>query len=111
MAFNDIELAQINQCMDFFMEKRRPPVFVRDEVDLQYRIQGLNVIIYQVRYVDFRAFESPIAKIMLNRAECCWEVFWMSPSNEWITDIKEPIQSFSDAIKVVEDDVRGCFFG
>lgn len=111
MAFNDIEVAQINRCMDFFMEKRRPPEFVRDEIDLRYRIWGLNVIIYEVRHIDFRAFESPIAKITLNRSECHWKLFWMNQSEEWVTDIKDPIQSFSDAIKMVENDVRGCFFG
>ena len=110
MTFNDIEMAQIKRCMDFFMEKRRPPEFVRDEVDLRYRIWGLNVIIYKIWYIDFRGYESPIAKITLNRAECSWKLFWMNQSDEWVTDIKNPIQSFSDAISMVENDARGCFF-
>lgn len=111
MAFNDIEVAQINQCMSFFMEKRRPPKFIRDEIDLQYRIWGLNVIIYEIRQIDFQIYESLIAKISLNRPERHWKLYWRNQSNEWVTDIKDPIRSFSDAIAIVENDVRGCFFG
>ncbi|EUD12425.1 hypothetical protein HMPREF1563_3365, partial [Providencia alcalifaciens 205/92] len=49
MAFNDIELANIEKCMEFFLEKRRPAEHLRDELDLQYRIEDDSVVIFEVR--------------------------------------------------------------
>ena len=55
MAFNDTEVVQIKQCMNYFMEKRRPPKHIRDEHDLQYRIEDDSVIIFEVRQQIGRA--------------------------------------------------------
>ncbi|BBG61267.1 DUF3024 domain-containing protein [Providencia rustigianii] len=111
MAFNDIELANIEKCMEFFIEKRRPPAFVRDEVDLQYHIIGTDVVIYRINYIEKKKYETPIAKIALNRTHTGWNLYSMIQPNQWIAAIKESIPTFSDAIKIVEDDLQGCFFG
>lgn len=52
MAFSDTEVVQIKQCMNYFMEKRRPPKHIRDEHDLQYRIEDDSVIIFEVRQLS-----------------------------------------------------------
>lgn len=111
MAFNETEIADIKRCMEFFMMKRRPPTFVRDEVDLQYRIRGNEVTIYRVNYINNKKYDSPIAKIVLNRPHTSWNLYSMIQPNQWIAAIKESIPTFSDAIKVVEDDDIGIFFG
>ncbi|MEX5485869.1 hypothetical protein IC611_08905 [Proteus mirabilis] len=64
MAFSNIEIANIRRCMEFFMEKRRPAEHLRDELDLQYRIEDDSVIIFEIRQLiwsDGRV-EEPIAK-------------------------------------------------
>lgn len=111
MALNETEIADIKQCMGSFMKKRRPPTFVRDEVDLQYRIIGNEVIISRVNYINNKKYDSPIAKIVLNRPHTSWNLYSLVKPNQWIAAVKESIPSFSDAIKIVENDVRGCFFG
>ncbi|RUT65401.1 hypothetical protein CKG00_02545 [Morganella morganii] len=111
MAFSNTEITQIEQCMDFFMKKRRPAPFIRDEVDLQYRIDDQSVIICEVRNVMERIIESPVVKITLNRTRRGWKVFGMSQSHEWVAVFDKPLQTFSDAIRMVEDDECGCFFG
>lgn len=65
MAFNDIEIANIKRCMEFFMEKRRPAEHLRDELDLSYSIEDDSVVIFEVRrltWSDGQAQE-PIAKL------------------------------------------------
>ncbi len=111
MALNETEIADIKRCMEFFMMKRRPPAFVRDEVDLQYRIWGNEVTIYRVNYINNKKYDSPIAKLVLNRPHTSWNLYSMIQPNQWIAAIKESIPSFSEAIKIVEDDVTCCFFG
>ncbi|MBT0422968.1 DUF3024 domain-containing protein [Morganella morganii] len=111
MTFNDIELAQINQCMDLFMEKRRPPEHLRDEHDLMYEIVGQAVFINETRNVMGRTVETEIAKIVFDRHQNGWRLFCMGRSGQWEGLFADFIPTFSDAIKVVEDDAAEIFFG
>ncbi|VEB72398.1 Protein of uncharacterised function (DUF3024) [Providencia rustigianii] len=111
MALNDIEVAQIKRCMNFFMEKRRPAPFIRDEIDLIYEIQDQSVIIKEIRHVMGRTIESPIAKITFNRTRNGWKLFAMNQKGEWEKLFNDLIPTFSDAIRVVEDEDLDCFFG
>lgn len=110
MAFNDIELAQIKRCMDFFMEKRRPPEYIRDEHDLMYEIVGQAVFINEIRNVMGRTVETEIAKVVFDRPQNGWKLFFMGKSGQWEGLFTDLIPTFSDAIKVVEDDVTEIFF-
>ncbi|MDD9340349.1 MAG: DUF3024 domain-containing protein [Providencia heimbachae] len=111
MALNDIEVAQIKRCMEFFMEKRRPAPFIRDEIDLIYEIQDQSVIIKEIRHVMGRTIEGSIAKITFNRKQNSWKLFALNQKGEWQGVLNDLIPSFSEAIKIVEDDVTCCFFG
>lgn len=111
MALNDIEVAQIKRCMNFFMEKRRPAPFIRDEIDLIYEIQDQSVIIKEIRNIMGRTIESPIAKITFNRKQKGWKLFALNQQGEWGGVLSDLIPTFSEAIKIVEDDVTCCFFG
>ncbi|MEY0026850.1 DUF3024 domain-containing protein [Providencia rettgeri] len=111
MALNDIEVANIKRCMEFFMEKRRPAPFIRDEIDLMYEIQDQSVIIKEIRNIMGRTIESPIAKITFNRNQNGWKLFAQNRAGKWEGMFNDLIPTFSDAIKVVEDDDIGCFFG
>ncbi|WP_272682806.1 DUF3024 domain-containing protein [Providencia sp. PROV119] len=113
MAFNDIEIANIKRCMEFFMEKRRPAEHLRDELDLSYSIEDDYVVIFEVRrltWSDGQAQE-PIAKITHDKSNSSWSLFWMDKDSNWHNYDEIMLGSFSDAIRLVEDDARGCFFG
>ncbi|HHR6458537.1 TPA: DUF3024 domain-containing protein, partial [Providencia alcalifaciens] len=66
MTFNDTQLNNINSCMEFFLEKRRPAEHLRDELDLQYRIEDDSVVIFEVRQLTWSdsKVEEPVAKII-----------------------------------------------
>lgn len=111
MAFNDIELAQIKRCMDFFMEKRRPPEHIRDEYDLMYEISGQAVFINEIRRGKGHEIETELAKIVYDRPQNGWKLFAIGKSGQFEAVFTDLIPTFSDAIKVVEDDAAGIFFG
>ncbi|MEY0017589.1 DUF3024 domain-containing protein [Providencia rettgeri] len=111
MALNDIEVAQIKRCMEFFMEKRRPAPFIRDEIDLMYEIQDQSVIIKEVRNVMGRTIERSIAKITFNGTQKGWKLFTLNQKGEWQGLFDDLIPTFSDAIKIVEEDEACIFFG
>ncbi|HDU8609743.1 TPA: DUF3024 domain-containing protein [Morganella morganii] len=113
MAFNDTEVVQIKQCMNYFMEKRRPPKHIRDEHDLQYRIEDDSVIIFEVRQLSWSTgrAEEMLAKITNNRNSNSWSLFWSTDNNEWRHYDGRMIGSFSDAIKIIDEDEEHRFFG
>ena len=113
MAFNDTEVVQIKQCMNYFMEKRRPPKHIRDEHDLQYRIEDDSVIIFEVRQLSWSTgrAEEMLAKITNNTNSNSWSLFWSTDNNEWRHYDGRMIGSFSDAIKIIDEDANHRFFG
>lgn len=111
MAFNDIEVANIKRCMEFFMEKRHPTPFIHDEIDFMYEIQGQSVIIKEVRNSMGRTVESSIAKITFNRKQNGWKLFALNQKGEWEGMFSDLIPPLSDAIKIIEDDDIAIFFG
>lgn len=113
MAFNNIEIANIRRCMEFFMEKRRPAEHLRDELDLQYHIEDDSVIIFEIRQLIWSdgKVEEPIAKITYNRHSSSWSLLWMDKNSNWHHYDEKMLGSFSDAIQLVEENVCGYFFG
>ena len=52
MALSEIELKKCETCetaIHAFLEKRRPPVHIRDKLDIDCRIDGQNVEVQEIR--------------------------------------------------------------
>ena len=49
MTFNDLERKRIENAMSGFMAKRRPPVHVRSQLDIGYRLVGQSIEIFEIR--------------------------------------------------------------
>ncbi len=43
MAFSEFEIKQIAKQPQTFLDKRRPPVHIRKELDIDYRIDGNSI--------------------------------------------------------------------
>jgi hypothetical protein len=43
MVLNDIETKRIEKTLAAYVERRRPPVYIRDQVDLSFRVAGQSV--------------------------------------------------------------------
>ena len=49
MALSEFEIKQCEKAMEAFMEKRRPPAHIRDQLDLGFRIKDQSVAIFEIR--------------------------------------------------------------
>jgi len=49
MALSEFETKKIEKEVSAFVEKRRPPPHIRNEVDIGYRIEGQSVEIFKIR--------------------------------------------------------------
>ena len=49
MAFSEFEIKRIQKIIGKYIERHRPPVHLRDEVDLSFRVKGQSVEIFEIR--------------------------------------------------------------
>jgi hypothetical protein len=115
MPFNDLEKKRIENALDKFLAKRRPPPHIRKELDLGYALTGQSVELLEIRpqWDDPKIIHThPFAKATYVRAQDCWKVFWMRASLKWQGYEPTPsVASIDEFLSVVDQDKYGCFWG
>jgi len=115
MALTEFERKRCERDLAKFMERRRPPLHIRPELDFDYRIIGQSVEIFEVR-PDWQdptvKQESPVAKATYVRTQDWWRVYWMRRDMKWHSyEPNAEVASFEAFLAVVERDAYNCFFG
>lgn len=115
MALNDIERARITKEVSAYIEKRRPALHLRDQVDLAFRLDSQSILIFEIRpkYNDTKSVvQNQIAKATYVRRHDAWKVYWMRADLKWHGYEPDPIVgSVKQFLAVVENDEHGCFWG
>ena len=116
MALSEIERARVARAVGAFVEKRRPPVHVRQEVDLAFRLKGQSVEIYQIRPrwqgAPGETMEEPVAKATYEASGARWKVYWQRADLKWHLYKPTPqVDSIERFLEVVAEDKHSCFFG
>lgn len=115
MAFSELELKCCEKAVEAFMQVRRPPPQIRNELDLRYRIKGQSIELFEVR-PDWRdpekTMETPVAKATYVRTQGVWKVYWQRADLKWHRyDPHGEVKSVEEFLNVVDVDQYGCFFG
>jgi hypothetical protein len=116
MSFNDIELAKVKKVVGSYVESKRPPVAIRPELDIAYRVERQSIFVFEIR-PKFRGepgetHEHPVAKVTYVRTTNLWRLFWMRADLKWHG--YEPYHYFKTLetfVKVIDEDAHGCFWG
>ncbi len=115
MAFSEIELRRCEKELAQFMERRRPPVNIRDKFDISHRVIGHSVEIFEIRqhWQDrSKKMESPVAKATYVRTRNHWKVFWMRRDLKWHGyEPNAEVKTLEAFLNIVDRDEYGCFFG
>jgi hypothetical protein len=115
MPFNDLEKKRIENALDKFLAKRRPPPHICKELDFGYHLAGQTVELLEIRpQWDDPAIihRRPFAKATYVRAQDCWKVFWMRGSLKWQGyEPNATVASIDEFLAVVDRDQYGCFWG
>jgi hypothetical protein len=116
MALTEIETARVARIVGAFIDKRRPPLHVRHEVDLAFRINGQSVEIYEVRPrwrgAPGETMEHPVAKATYNNSRALWKIYWQRADLKWHTYTPAPsVGSIQKFVELVGEDKHACFFG
>ncbi|MSU22342.1 MAG: DUF3024 domain-containing protein [Opitutus sp.] len=100
---------------DSFWCRRRPPLHLRDKVCEGQRFTGQAIELFIVRPAFNRPgehTEEPIAKVQQVRTQGVWRIFWKRADGKWHGYPPCPkANSLADALRVIDEDPNGCFFG
>ena len=115
MAFNELDRKRVEKAAQAFIDQHRPPVHLRAEVDLGFRISGQSLEIYEIRPKWGAAgemMETPIAKATHVKSQKIWKVYWHRADMKWHAYPSQPeVSSVQEYLELVANDENACFFG
>ena len=115
MAISEFEIKRCERELEKFLELKRPPVHVRNQVDLGYRIENQSVELFEVR-PEWRnpeiKIENPFAKATFIKKDKLWKIYWRRQDLKWHSYTPAPsVPYFEDFLAIVTEDTNACFFG
>ncbi|WP_367391494.1 DUF3024 domain-containing protein [Lewinella sp. LCG006] len=101
--------------LERYIENKRPPLEIRDQLDIGYRKEGQAFEVFEIRpnWMDNSIkMEIPVAKARYVKSRSVWRLYWMRGNLKW--DFYEPageMTSLSEVLEVIDADTHGCFWG
>jgi hypothetical protein len=115
MAFDEFTLRRIEKIVHKFVEKRRPPAYMRKELDLDVRIKDQSVEIFEIRprwQHPEETIESQVAKTTYVKTQDVWKIYWMRQDLKWHSYEPLPeVQVIEEFLAEVDSDPHHCFWG
>ena len=116
MALTELERARVRRTVGAFVEGRRPPHHLRQQVDLAYRVSGQSVEIFEMRQAcggsPGERIELPVAKATYVRTVRRWRVFWLRQDMKWHSyKPTSDVATIEEFVALVREDRNSCFFG
>ncbi len=115
MAIIDFTLEQAKQLTDKLIQKRRPPVEARDQVDLSFRLDKQSIVVYEIREIwnqPGKKQEIHIAKATYVKARKIWKIQWQKAGGKWHSYTSLPeVSNIADFLKELDKDPYSCFWG
>ena len=109
------EIGLIERHIQNWVEKKRPPVEFREQVDLKYSFEKYTLIIYESRKPMEETtgrVKSECAKARYIKATNKWKIYWKRANLKWyLYEPEAEVNSIHDVLQVIENDNYGCFFG
>ncbi len=115
MALTKEQIVEIEKAASKYMYYNRPPIEIREQLDLGYRIEGQNVYLLEIRprwNKPDEIMESAIAKTTYIKSRNMWKIYWMRGNLKWYHYEPVPfVKTISDFFDLVATDELGCFWG
>jgi hypothetical protein len=115
LGFSEFEFKKYQLLLEDYIESIRPPIEMRERLDIAYRIEKQSIYIFEVR-PEFQnpksKIEIEVAKATFVRTQNHWNIFWMRSDLKWHG--YEPdlfVDSLEEVIETIKSDDYGCFWG
>jgi len=115
MALSEFEIKKAEKLVKGFIDKHRPPVHIRNEVDIGYRIVNQSVEIFEIRPRwdnPKEKTETPVVKTTYVKADKAWKIYWQRSDLKWHSYQPYPTAKYlEEVLEVVGEDKNACFWG
>ncbi len=114
MALDALKAADTINALEIFLDRRRPPEEMRDNLDLAYRIEGQSIFIYTIRehwMIEGEKIESSIAKTTWVHSQQVWKIYWLRGNLKWYPYDPPTVKTIQEFLNIVHQDPHGCFWG
>jgi hypothetical protein len=115
MAFSEFEVKRHEKLIANYLAENRPPLHIRQELDINCRIENQSVTIYEIRpQWDEPSITNEIfvAKTTFVRSQNIWKIYWLRQDLKWHSYQPMPaVRLLENFFEVVEQDEHGCFWG
>jgi len=115
MAISEFEIKRVEKLVGQFVEQKRPPAHIRNELDFSFRVSGQSFEIFTIRPLwndPTIKTESPIAKATYVKSKKIWKLYWMRADLKWHSYPPFPAsKSLEKILEVIKQDSHGCFWG
>ncbi|MDA3890687.1 MAG: DUF3024 domain-containing protein [Salinivirgaceae bacterium] len=97
------------------LEEMRPPVELREQVDIHFEFENNTLEILEVRPSwknPDKKTKTPVSKAKYIKSRGVWSIYWMRASGNWEKyEPKTMVNNLSEFFEVLKEDQYGCFFG
>ena len=115
MAISEFEIKRCERELGKFLERKRPPAYMRDKLDIGYRVENQSIVLLEIRPVwndPQTKQEYPFAKTTYVKKTKIWKIYWQRQDLKWHKYEPLPeVKYFEEFIATVEEDANACFFG
>jgi hypothetical protein len=115
MGFDELARKRIEGTVAAYVQKRRPPVHVRPQLDIGFQVSGNSVEIFELRPAwkqPTEILKEPVAKATFVKTRDVWKVFWQRADLKWHSyDPAPTVGSIEKFLELVDADPHGCFWG
>ena len=115
MGFTEFEQKRYGKLAKDFVESRRPPLEIRNEVDLKFRVTDKGVEIFEIRAKWDNAkekLEIPVAKATYVKKTNLWKIYWKRADLKWHQyDPCPEVNQLEEFLSIVDEDEYCCFWG
>jgi len=115
MALSQFEQKRVEVEIGRYVESKRPPEKIRDQVDLGFKIEDQSVILFELRPQWKKPkvkTEMAFAKATYLKSKDLWKIYWMRANGKWHQYEPNPeVDQLIDFLNLVEADEHACFWG
>src|SRR5690349_16772175 len=115
MALDVMKSVEIIEVMENYIARRRPPVEIRDKLDINYRLDNQSIILFEISPIwnDESNYQTnDFAKATFDKKNDFWKLYWMRANLKWNLYRPHPTVRFvQEFLEVVDADAYGCFKG
>ncbi len=115
MSLSEFEIKRCEKALKKFMAQHRPPAHIRNELDLDARINDQSVELFEIRPrwdEPAEKIEMPVAKATYIKRQELWKVYWQRADLKWHAyDPLPTVKTLEEFLDAVGEDHHHCFFG